>query len=37
LLTGSCGNKMRAVSDLTAVLRFPAYASSEVVAGVGIC
>ena len=37
LLTVSSGKCMDAASDLVAILRFPAYASSEVVTGVGIC
>lgn len=37
LLAVSSGKFMDAVNDLIAIRRFPAYASSEVVAGVGIC
>ena len=37
LLDVSSGKRMDAASDLVAILRFPADASSEVVAGVGIC
>jgi hypothetical protein len=37
LLTVSSRKGRVAVSELIAVVRFPAYATSEVVAGVGIC